>query len=117
MPGQGYNTGPKGVLTDYHEAKKKMILKIEREKKETWETLNKYSFTTTTIEEDEKRRSDNILDKDDYNRVPSQPNQTKNQYGQLYHIEKLDLVDFVENEKDKDVTIIIHVFRPVCKII
>lgn len=88
-------------------------MKIEREKKETWQLLNKYSFTTTTVQEDEERAKQ-ILEKDEFNHKPSQPNKTKNQYGQLYHIEKLDLVDFVDNEKDKDVVIIIHVFRPVC---
>ena len=52
--GQQHNTGPKGVLEDYREAKEQLKKKMERDNRKKIEMIYKSTPTVRTILEDEE---------------------------------------------------------------
>jgi hypothetical protein len=57
-PSNGANTGPKGVITDYKEAKQKMIAKMERDRIKAWQSIEQHSFTVASDNNDDTQQED-----------------------------------------------------------
>jgi hypothetical protein len=125
------NTGVKGVINDYKEAKEKMIKRLERKR---IETLKHIAATTPTVksfreEEAEKKQSNQMIDDEDdeflkkyreYRMVElrrlldsnkSNNFQSKVNFGKLFDVNADTFVDFVDKESPTT-TIIIHLYQP-----
>jgi hypothetical protein len=126
----GWNTGPKGVLTDYKEAKARAEKKMEKERLETMAHIERHSFKTTTVKDDEEDEdederllreleNDPIFTQYQQRRLeqlgssaPASKNTGASQgrkFGKVHTLQGISFVDFVDQEHSSTF-VIIHIY-------
>eukprot|EP01120_Amphizonella_sp_Union-15-10_P008584 TRINITY_DN3110_c0_g1_i1.p1 TRINITY_DN3110_c0_g1~~TRINITY_DN3110_c0_g1_i1.p1 ORF type:complete len:163 (+),score=52.07 TRINITY_DN3110_c0_g1_i1:58-489(+) len=124
-----YNTGPKGVIADYKEAKEKMIKRLEQERQQKLQIIEQSTFQVKTLKDEEEEKKNQMEDEDDedflkkyrqqkmeeFRKQKAQVTQKSNpMFGRLIQLSRADFVSFVEQE-NHDVLIIIHLHENVEK--
>eukprot|EP00029_Vermamoeba_vermiformis_P000987 TRINITY_DN11153_c0_g1_i1.p1 TRINITY_DN11153_c0_g1~~TRINITY_DN11153_c0_g1_i1.p1 ORF type:complete len:286 (+),score=63.95 TRINITY_DN11153_c0_g1_i1:178-1035(+) len=124
------NTGVKGVINDYKDAKERMVIQDQIDRLKTLSFLDRHIHTVKSVNEEEEEKQFDIdeLDDDDFwrkyreERMQALKNDTQKpaqvqrvverggNFGQLLQVTQDTFVEFVEKE-NPSVVIIIHLYQ------
>jgi len=112
------NTGPKGVLADYAEAKEQLRVKTQAEKAAAWRQMEKMAITVNNNnnnnnnnnQEEEEDDDDEFLRQYRQKRMLEMQQSAKPTFGFLRSIDSSEYIDALENEH-KEVFVVVHLYK------
>jgi len=115
----GGNTGAKGVLADYADAKRQERDNRERDKRATMEMIERMAFTVNNRVDHKPQEQKDYEDEDDEDefmkeyrrkRIEEMQQAQRPTFGYLRAIDSAEYVDAIDGEK-KDVFVVIHLYK------
>jgi len=104
------NTGPKGVLADYAEAKEQLRQRREAEKAEAWRKIERMAITVKNDEGEEEMEEDEFLRQYRQKRLSEMQQAHRPTFGFLRSIDSSEYIDALEKEH-REVFVVVHLYK------